>query len=31
MENATGAVFRIDNYSGYSARSLWEWLSKVEE
>ena len=30
MANATGAVFRIDNYSGYSDRSLWEWLAKVE-
>lgn len=26
---ATGAVFRIDNYSGFSNRSLWEWLGKA--
>ena len=26
---ATGAVFKISGYSGYTDRSLWEWLTKV--
>ena len=26
---ATGAVFKIAGYSGFTRRSLWEWLSKV--
>lgn len=26
---ATGAVFRINGYSGYTNRSLWEWIAKV--
>ena len=29
VENATGAVFKIAGYSGYTRRALWEWLSKV--
>ena len=27
---ATGAIFKIAGYSGYTDRSLWEWLGKVE-
>ena len=28
IENARGAVFRLNGaYSGYTATSLWEWLS----
>ena len=26
---ATGAVFRINGYGGYTNRSLWEWIGKV--
>ena len=29
IESATGAVFKISGYSGFTSRSLWEWLSKV--
>ena len=27
---ATGAVFRISGYSGYTDRSLWEWFEQVD-
>ncbi|MCY4005765.1 MAG: hypothetical protein OXE84_02910 [Rhodobacteraceae bacterium] len=30
LQSATGVVFRIDAYSGFASRSIWEWLSKVE-
>ncbi len=30
IEGATGAVFRINGYAGYTDRALWEWLDKVE-
>lgn len=29
VENATGAVFKIASYAGYTRRALWEWLGKV--
>ncbi len=31
LPNATGAVFRIDSYSGFTNRALWEWLEGVED
>lgn len=30
IPDATGAVFRIDSYSGFTDRALWEWLNNVE-
>ena len=30
LSDATGVVFRIDGYSGFTDRSLWEWMEKVE-
>ena len=31
IEGATGAVFRLDSYSGFTNRAMWEWISKVED
>ena len=32
IENARGVVFKLNGaYSGYSSRSLWEWLTAAEE
>ena len=32
VEGASGVVFKLNNvYSGFSARSLWDWLSRAEE
>ena len=32
IEDAAGAVFRLNGaYSGFAARSLWEWLGQAEE
>ncbi len=32
VEASRGVVFKLDKaYSGYSSRSLWEWLTLVEE
>ncbi len=32
IEDASGAVFSLrSNYSGYTSRSLWEWLEKFED
>ena len=32
IEDASGAVFKLNSsYSGYTTRSLWEWLSSVFE
>ena len=30
LDGATGVVFRIDNYSGYTDGAMWEWMEKVE-
>ena len=27
---ATGAVFRINGYSGFTDRSLWEWFGQAD-
>ena len=27
---ASGAVFRISGYSGYTDRALWEWFERVD-
>ena len=27
---ATGVVFKVSSYSGYTSGSLWEWLGKVQ-
>lgn len=32
IENARGVIFRLNHsYAGYSARSLWDWLSQAED
>ena len=32
IESARGVVFKLNGaYSGYSARSLWDWLTTAEE
>ena len=32
IENARGVVFKLNGaYSGYSSRSLWDWLTFAEE
>lgn len=32
VEDVTGVVFKLNGaYSGYAARTLWEWLGEVEE
>ena len=32
IEGASGVVFKLNGaYSGYTARSLWEWLGQAEE
>ena len=31
LAGATGAVFKIGSYSGLTHRTLWEWLSKVDD
>lgn len=32
IEDARGAVFRLNGaYAGYTAKSLWEWLSDHEQ
>ena len=32
IENARGVVFKLNSaYSGYSSRSLWDWLTAAEE
>lgn len=33
IESASGVVFRLNNiaYSGFTVRSLWDWLQKTEE
>ncbi len=30
LRGATGVVFRIDSYSGFTDRSMWEWMGTVE-
>ncbi len=30
LEGATGVVFRIDGYSGFTDGSMWEWMGNVE-
>ena len=30
IEGATGVVIRIGGYAGFTDRSLWDWMSKVE-
>ena len=32
VESASGVVFKLNTvYSGYTERTLWEWLSSVED
>ncbi len=32
IEDANGVVFRLKaSYSGYAARSLWDWLAQAEK
>ncbi len=32
IESASGAVFELTQaYSGYTTRSLWDWLSRTED
>lgn len=33
IESASGVVFRLNNiaYSGFTVRSLWDWLQMTEE
>ena len=32
IENASGVVFKLNAaYSGYTKKTLWEWLNSVEE
>ena len=32
IESASGAVFELTpSYSGYTTRSLWDWLGRTEE
>ena len=30
LSDATGVVFRIDGYSGFTNRAMWEWMERVE-
>ena len=30
IDGATGVVFRVGGYSGYTNQSLWEWFEQVE-
>ena len=32
IEDSSAVIFKLNGaYSGYAARSLWEWLEKVED
>ena len=31
IAEATGAVFKVGPYAGYTNKSLWEWFGRVED